>query len=245
MKANYILKFRKINERLIESLECSQIYFASPDELNDPFDCKVDIEKSLRRAISQSSDSARETLENILNNDEVITLFKQFQKDIEAYGVFSGSHKPALESSLMWSHYADNHRGICLVYAIPTGPNEFLKQNQIIGIQNVVYGFNQLTEWFKKLPFNKDIHNRAFEDMVKMFVKIKKTDWKYEDEVRMIRKSSGIVSIDKSYLQHVCFGLRASEDLIREILAKHNYNVGYSRMHKDDSDFALRARDIK
>ena len=162
--------------------------------------------------------------------------------------MFSGSHKPALESSLMWSHYADNHRGVCLVYAIPTGPNEFYKQNQIIGIQNVVYGFNQLTEWFKELPFNEDIHNCAFEDMVKMFVKIKKTDWKYEDEVRMIRKISGIVSIDKSYLQHVCFGLRVSEDMkdmIRKILRNSNYDVGYSRMYKDDSDFALRAIDLK
>jgi hypothetical protein len=244
MEANHILKFRKIDQFLIDSLERSQIYFALPEELNDPFDCKVNIEKSLRRAISQSSGSERETLENILNNDEVLKLFNQVQQEIKGYGVFSGSHKPALESSQMWSHYADKHRGVCLIYAIPTEPLDFIKKNQIIGIQNVIYGPNQLTEWFKKLPANKDIHNSAFEDMIKIFVKIKHISWKYEDEVRMIRKTSGIVSIDKSHLQHVCFGLNASEDLIREILIKFNYDVGYSRMHKGDSDFALRAIDI-
>ncbi len=244
MEANHILKFRKIDKLFINSLERSQIYFARPEELNDPFDCKVNIEKSLRRAISQSSGSERETLENILNNDEVLKLFNQVQQEIKGYGVFSGSHKPALESSPMWSHYADKHRGVCLIYAIPTEPMDFFKKNQIIGIQNVIYGPNQLTEWFKKLPANKNIHNCAFEDMIKIFVKIKHISWKYEDEVRMIRKTSGIVSIDKSYLQHVCFGLNASEDLIREILIKFNYDVGYSRMHKGDSDFALRAIDI-
>ncbi len=245
MKANHILKFRKIDKRLIDSLERSQIYFARPDQLNDPFDCNVNIEKSLRRAFSQSSGSAREMLGDLLNNDEMLKLFNKFQKEIKDYGVFSGSHKPALEYSPMWAHYADNHKGVCLIYAIPTGPHDFFKKNQIIAIQNVIYGSNQLTAWFKKLPINKNIHNCAFEDMVKIFVKIKKTYWKYEDEVRMIRRTSGNVSIDRSYLQHVCFGLKASEDLIREIMIKFNYNVGYSRMYKGDSDFALRAIDIE
>jgi hypothetical protein len=247
MEANHILKFRKINEFLIDSLKHSQIYFARPDELNDPFDCKVNIEKSLKKAISQLSGSERETLENIFNNNEVIRLFNQAQQDINNYGIFSGSHKPALECSQMWSHYADKHRGVCLIYAIPTEPVEFFRQNQIIGIQNVIYGSNQLTEWFKKLPANKSIHNFAFEEMIKTFVKIKHINWKYEDEVRMIRKTSGLVSIDRSYLQHVCFGLKASEDSIRElqeILIKFNYDTGYSQMYNGDSDFALRAIDI-
>lgn len=244
MEANHILKFRKIDQFLIDSFERSQIYFARPEELNDPFDCKVNIEKSLRRAISQSSGSERETLENIFNNDEVVKLFNQVQQDIKGYGVFSGSHKSALESSLMWSHYADKHRGVCLIYAIPTKSMTFYQKNQIIGIQNVIYGPSQLTEWFKKLPTNNNIHNCAFDEMIKLFVKIKHISWKYEDEVRMIRKTSGIVPIDKTYLQHVCFGLNASEDLIREILINFNYDVGYSRMHKGDSDFALRTIEI-
>lgn len=244
MEVNHILKFRQINEYLIDSLEHSYIYFSSIEDLNDPFDCNVTIEKSIRRAILQSSGSAREMLENIYNNNQLIKLFDQAQQDISGYGIFSGSHSPALESSLMWSHYADKHKGICLIYAIPKRPNEFYEKNQIKGIQNVIYGTNQLTEWFKKLPYNKEIHNCAFDEMVKTYVKIKNICWKHEDEVRMIRKCYGKVTIPVSYLQHVCFGLKASEDLIREILKRYNYNVGFSRMDKSDSDFALRAIDI-
>jgi hypothetical protein len=243
MEVNHILKFRQINEYLIDSLEHSYIYFSPIENLNDPFDCNVNIEKSIRRAILQSSGSAREMIESIHTNKQLIKLFDQVQQDISGYGIFSGSHRPALESSLMWSHYADKHKGICLIYAIPKGPNEFFKKNQINGIQNVIYGTNQLTEWFKKLPYNKE-DNYAFDEMVKAYVKIKNICWKHEDEVRMIRKCYGKVTIPKYYLQHVCFGLKASEDFVREILKRRNYNVRFSRMDRSDSDFALRAIDI-
>ena len=228
--------------------------FPCPEQLNDPFDCKV-LSKIIkeRQFLTIFRFRKEKLLESILNNDELRKLFNQAKQDIKNHGVFSGSHSSALKSSLMWSHYADKHRGVCLIYAIPTEPMDFFNKNQIIGIQNIIYGPNQLTDWFKKLPANKNIHNCAFEDMINIFVKIKHISWKYEDEVRMIRETSGIVSIDTSYLQHVCFGLDTSEDkmtLIREILIKFNYDVGYSRIQRAESDFgiesdfAIRAVDI-
>jgi hypothetical protein len=247
MEANHILKFKKIDKRLIDSLVHSQLYFPRPEDLNDPFDCQVDIEKSLRKAISQSSGFERETLESFLNNDELRKEFKKAQQDIKNYGVFSGSHSPALSSSLMWSHYADSHRGLCLIYAIPIEPRIFYELNQIFGIQNVIYGSNQLTDWFKELPANENIHDEVFTKMIQKILTIKDNCWKYGDEVRMIRRNSGIVSIDKSYLQHVCFGLDTSKDemkLIREILAKFNYDIGYSRMQRTENDFGIQAVDI-
>jgi hypothetical protein len=225
MEVNHILKFRKIDKHLIDSLVHSHLYFPNPEQLNDPFDCKVDIDNSLRKAISQSVGTERQTLENILNNAECRNIFNRAQQDIRNYGVFSSSHRPALESSLMWSHYADRHRGVCLIYAILNNPNEFYRPNQIFGCMNVDYGLdvdsNQLTEFFKKLPADEKIHDCAFEEMIKKVLTIKAKCWDYEDEVRMIRKTYGIVSIDKSYLQHVCFGLDVAKDemkLRREIL---------------------------
>jgi len=223
------------------------LYFASPDKLNDPFDCKIDIEKSLTKAISQSSGSEKETLKRIIGYVEVQELINQIQKEIKNYGIFSGSHSPALNSSLMWSHYADSHRGVCLIYAIPTESEKFYKPNQIFGIQNVKYGSNKLTEWFMELPFNENIHNEAFTEMIRTLLAIKDICWQYEDEVRMIRKTFGTVPIDKSYLQHICFGLDTAKDeikLIREIINKFDYNVGFSRIQRTDDDFGIKAIDI-
>jgi hypothetical protein len=40
-----LYKYRAINKRLIESLINQTLYFARPDELNDPFDCRIDLQK--------------------------------------------------------------------------------------------------------------------------------------------------------------------------------------------------------
>ncbi|RJR43905.1 MAG: DUF2971 domain-containing protein [Deltaproteobacteria bacterium] len=238
-----ILKFRKIDKFLIDSLVHSQIFFASPEDLNDPFDCNVDIEKSLKKAISESSGSDRQILQQLLN-DEVRNEFSKVHQQVKKeWGVFSACGKPeALNCSLLWSHYADGHRGICLIYSTPT--NNFFRANKIIGGLPVKYGDNQLTEWFKQLPANENIHNNAFELIFKKVLTIKDRCWKYEGEWRMIRMTSGIVSIDKSYLQHVCFGLNTSDNeikLIQEILEKFNYDVHCSRMQRTEDDFGIRA----
>jgi hypothetical protein len=243
MKANHVLKFRKVDKFLIDSLIHSHLYFAPPDKLNDPFDCKIDVKKSWENAISQSSGSGKKTLESIYRNPQFHELINEAENKIKNYGIFSGSHRPVLSFSLMWSHYADSHRGVCLIYAIPTDPDKFFRPNQIKGIQNVEYGNNKLTEWIKELPNNPSIHD-PFSELYKVKLTIKDTCWKYEDEVRMIRKSFGAVAIDKSYLQNICFGLDTAKDdikLIREIITKFNYNVGFSKIERTDDDFGIKA----
>lgn len=244
MEANHIFKFKKIDKYLIDSLVHSQLYFARPAELNDPFDCKVDIEKSLRKAILQSSGQKRETLERLLNNKETVEEINKVKQFVKDYGIFSACKTPeVLNCSLIWSHYGECHRGVCLIYGIPAN---FFKLNEISAL-SVEYGHNQLTEWFKNLPTNDNFYNRAFEELFKKYLTIKDRCWEYEVEWRMIRKTSGIVSIDKSYLQHVCFGLDAADDeikLVRKILQNFKYDVGYSRIQRTESDFGIKAADI-
>jgi hypothetical protein len=241
-KENHILKFRKIDKFLIDSLVHSYIYFASPDKLNDPFDCKIDIAKSIRKAISESSGPERETLNRIFGYNEVQELIRKVQRKIKKFGVFSGSRSPAITSSVMWSHYADSHRGVCLIYVIPTEPEKFYRPNQIFSVQDVRYGSNKLVEWFKELPLNEKIHYEAFTEMIRTMLTIKDICWQYEYEVRMIRTTFGTVPIDQSYLKHVCFGLDSEEDemkLIRRILEKFNYDVRYHRIQRTDDDFGI------
>src|SRR5208283_767130 len=114
---------------------------------------QVDIEKALTNAISQSLDWKRDILQSLLDDDTLRKEIYNRQLDLKNHGVFSAARKASLHSSLMWTHYADNHRGICLIYDIP---NSFIcgDINHIYGIANVIYGTNGLTEWFKTLPEN-------------------------------------------------------------------------------------------
>lgn len=243
-----MLKFCKINKRLLDSLVHSRIYFALPETLNDPFDCQVDVKKSMKNAAEQLSGSSRESLEKALYGNEFQKeLNKQLQK-LKTYGIYSASLKPSLKCALMWSHYGNEHKGICLEYSIP---NAFcsLDNNGVIAIAKVKYGINLLTDWLKDLPSKPEIHSIAFGEMMKKILTIKSSCWTYENEVRIIRESgAGHVSIDQSYLQHIYFGLNTPEEdkeLIRKVIKKFKYNIGYSDMRRTQGDFGIEAVYIK
>ena len=107
-------KFREVNDNLIDSLQRNYIYFATPQQLNDPFDCRVDIATALDQAISKSDGEQQNLIRQIRNAKP---LFEQIQMDVQKFGVFSIASK--LYHPVMWSHYADEHRGVCLTYSFP------------------------------------------------------------------------------------------------------------------------------
>src|SRR5438477_4992628 len=108
-----------------------QIRFSSPSWFNDPFDCQVqpsldasdtDKQKWLGSFVERKFphlDSAerRQKVEEIWPHRDAMAsgaLTEMFEKHIPRDGVLSLSEIP--DDILMWSHYADGHRGICLKF---------------------------------------------------------------------------------------------------------------------------------
>jgi hypothetical protein len=250
-----LFKFRKIDKYLEKSLVNSEIYFSSPEQLNDPFDCRVDIIKALKNAIYKSSSPSRERLRERLVQFRAMTpFFERVQADLEQIGVCSFSlnlTKPA--SSLMWAHYADNHRGICLTYRFP---ESFFLENadHILGIDRVDYGINPLSDWFIQnaltWPCFRDF--RDFRDfgiaLIKKALTVKAQPWEYEEEVRIIRQTEGVEVIDKKFLQQVCFGLKTPKGditLIKKLIDNCGYDVAlYKMVPNASNDFGLEASEI-
>jgi len=137
-RMNIVYKYRDWNNEFHKkSLLSNEIYLSSPKQLNDPFDCRITPNfKALTKkekdayidelAIEQFDDTIKEG-----SNFE--TLFKsligraknenEFQKEIDKihfefqnkhYGVFCTSLR--WDSLLMWSHYANCHKGFCIGY---------------------------------------------------------------------------------------------------------------------------------
>lgn len=71
----------------------------------------------------------------------------------------------------------------------------------------------------------------------------KSEDWKYEEEVRIIRqKNKGKIVFPKRILTEVIFGYKTHPEhmnLIANILQKHGYNVMFSQMKLRENDFGL------
>src|SRR5690606_51795 len=169
-----------------------------PGSLNDPFDCRIyenylkyiDTEekknnyilKSLNKhstyfkendiSLSQAKKILEERMEDLLKyqiRSEVIG--NEF--DDKHFGIACFSEK--WDSILMWTHYADNHRGYC------------------IGFDEKMLRISQLFEKIKRVEYSQNypgldpLNKHKKIDELKYF--IKSLDWEYEKEFRLDRKS--------------------------------------------------------
>lgn len=178
--------------------------------------------KQLREIMSEAVDSAK---------------IKEF---VENVGICSFSQE--FLNTLMWSHYADNHRGVCLTYGIP---NTFFDEtvNDILGIVPVDYGSDPLSDWFlhildEYVPFEGFIRS-----LIKKAFAVKAELWQHEQEVRIVRKTAGVQAIDRRFLKQICFGLATPDAdiaLVKNIVDQRGYKVDLCSMRRNAaSDFGL------
>jgi len=255
MKDYSLYRFSTINKNLIDSLVKGYLFFAKPEKLNDPFDCRLDISKAMNKAmetaIGSHSRFGLDRLKILINDGEN---FELREKAMHEWGVCSFSK--ALKSDkepLMWSHYADNHRGIRILYEIPY---QFIFDNtnvdNILVTSTVKYDIDPLTNWFIRFANSeKEIDDgfavNTINDILLLSLTSKNPCWDYENEMRIIRKIPGKFNIPKSFLKQICFGLHASDEdvaLIKEIVGNYEHEVNLCRVVRADSDFGIDYEDI-
>lgn len=117
-------------------VERSEVYFAKPDELNDPYDCRphntIESSEFERRAFWTWVTKGREpNLSRAARRARVAEISTEmrarirregfqgvaqaaYDQNLRDTGVLSFSAEPG--SNLMWSHYGDAHRGICIEF---------------------------------------------------------------------------------------------------------------------------------
>ncbi len=242
MSDHALFKFRKIDKYLLKSLVHGELYFARPARLNDPFDCRVNIITALENAIHRSQPPSRQRLEKLRRMKD---FFEKVQTDLKSMGVCSFSLE--LENALMWSHYADDHSGVCLTYSFPEA-FFYEAADYILGIDSVQYGFDCLSDWFLKEAPSTGSFEVFGISLIKKVLTVKSEPWRYEKEVRIIKKSEGVYPIDKKYLRQVCFGLATSEPdvkLIGKLIDQGGYEVTLCKIQRsNESDFGIKTTEI-
>ena len=237
MKDTFLqFKFRTINKYLIESLVNPSIYFATPAELNDPFDCRLNLRRSFQRAASYATDNRKKWLHHVMS---IPNFIENFDSLINSVGVCSFSS--IMEETLLWSHYADQHRGVCLTYEFPTS---FLLDTQFkltVG-GPVIYMEEPLTEWLRNGPI-EDMELESFvKELLHILLKTKSPSWAYEKEARLIRSKSGDCAICGAFMKQVCFGLQTPQrdiDLIIRLSSDYCGCTRFARMVSDETDFGF------
>jgi hypothetical protein len=224
-----LYKYRAINKRLIESLINQTLYFARPDALNDPFDCRIDLQKAFRRAEMSARGGRRDFLSSFLATPE---FFRNWRSTFDAMGACCFSR--TFSETLLWSHYAEEHRGVCLEYQFRGAS----LKGDITTAQNVEYLDDPLVPWLvEKAPM--DMTEFAKELAIR-YLRTKCPAWTYEQEARIIRQESGLFKFQGAPLTEVCFGMRtprADVDLVVKLAQSYCGGVKFSQMVPDETEF--------
>lgn len=109
---------------------------------------------------------------------------------------------------LMWSHYANYHQGVCLIYKSEEDDYKIKLGTRWVKFQLVTYAENN------NIPARKNMLKEDEKEKIVDFVLTKPSCWGYEEEYRIIlsntEKKCKIEKYEKEHLAGVIFGLKVN-----------------------------------
>lgn len=246
---NELFKYRDFGKYTILSLLNKGIWVPKPSQLNDPFDAQfkiTDVDVSLasfKSAFLDYQDWYKKNhhqnieykgFEQLFISDkpndhlrEKVSLFRSFwDRQSDTMGILSLSEDA--ESTTMWSHYGENHAGICIGYdprhLFPKSPNgaldwlkkvEYKDESDIIRNAYLLYAKTGM----------RHSHVAVMELLFQMLT-TKSKDWNYEQEWRFFwpEKGGNLFNLEIDAISSITFGLRTpveTKSAISHILRYH------------------------
>jgi hypothetical protein len=216
-------------------LKNSRIYFSSPDQLNDPADCRPifkmakslsdsefmkELEEGEKQMIAEESLTAEEVaklrlthgvkVENLADSIRQHTQ-SMLQRATQIYCLSAG-----YRSAQMWGYYAEGHAGVCLHFDCNSG--------SLLGMaRRVVY--SEVRE-----PILVPIHYNKNEEVADRMVFAKAKAWQHEQEYRIVAHEGMVgdefpieagryVSFPQALLTGITFGSKITDPHRRQLLS--------------------------
>ena len=255
-----ISKYFSVNTNFYSSIISNYLWFSDPLEFNDPYDCNLttsidNTEAEIRDFFANASKIYPETyglytqdfyenrIEKIINSpDAFVDEIKEIQQKsiIPNYGICCFSEKE--DDLLMWSHYTDKHKGVCVTFEIREDIQFFSLPLKVDYPPEYPY-FN-----FIKNRKNKEKHS------LKFYFATKSNHWEYESEIRIVKdreqhsKFRGPINFNKKCIKELIFGYRMPEKQKHELIDVFKcfgYEVVFSEMKLKQFAFGLEKIKIK
>ncbi|MEK7794807.1 MAG: DUF2971 domain-containing protein [Candidatus Hydrogenedentota bacterium] len=247
------------SKRLLTNLE---VYFNSPEEFNDPFECLQNFEFPLddndllfdaaRRSAMASHPELSPAKQSRLARKGVKERKRQTPEGFEQNRLrYQERHYKTVgicsltslrDNPLMWSHYASDHKGVCVGLKSGALKKTFFMRSrtwrppQSVNLEKVLYS--------RKYPKANFFDLEDHLDFLKEVVRTKAEYWNYEQEYRFVyiggtRRS---VRIPAEHIAEVILGCRADSDVESEVrlaLDQNKISATLLRAVRAKNTFAL------
>ena len=204
------------------------IKFSPAYDLNDPFELKFNLKIDPKSEINKElyfkkyPDNNQKHFETWQNgiSDNFIWYTEQEMRNSLANIYSLAGFSESNDNNLMWSHYTDNHKGICVEYS--NGLFDYLKSNKNFLASKKI-------EYSEKPPSVDTIENSEHQ-VAKIFFN-KQSDWNYEKEFRILfrcESQTEFIKIDPNFIKSVFIGSKCDNDIsnkLIEICQSNNTNI--------------------
>lgn len=222
----YLYSFRRFNEYSLSDLINKEITVSPSKNMNDPFDSIINLwsnEKQLEKTCKEHK--------HVKNLSRSFDYFR-----IRSF--CNGDTEDALNSLLMWSHYADEHRGYCIKYKLS---KHFIKQDENDSFEHM---------FLKPIIYRKDEDKVDISEMTTINTDLafatKHESWGYENEVRLIvynpNKEDAFygIPLDKdSCIEAIYFGCKCDPktiNTIKNLFSKADIPPKFFKVYSESKD---------
>lgn len=256
-----LYKYRSFSVRTLRWITDAEVFYSPPREFNDPLDCDptidIDVNRSamerlfytmlcekdteakakskiarLRYNATEIGDwakpgEAQEYLKRML----AAGIKEELDRELGSVGVLSLSATWA--SAAMWSHYADEHRGVCIEY--DTRDQNHPRLDSVSYTAPRAITTSDLIEW--KIRGS----GTARKIVCDTYFYAKSNEWKYEREWRDIGDTPGVASTPFR-MTAILFGLRCDNAVITSMvkLLNENQDIKLWKIQPREESFKLR-----
>lgn len=255
-----LYKYRSFSVLSLRMITEAEVFYAQPKTFNDPLDCnpsfeadigRLELEKTLYRLL-RARMSKEDAWKAIDYNRYMSTEHGDYQTDPEvddglrrnvAYqvereinqqlgvqGVLSFSQ--TWRSGLMWSHYADEHRGFCIEYDTTDMAHPNLAPVSYRAPRAIKA--SDLYAW--KLEKSEAAKRRVLDT----YFYSKSSEWRYEKEWRDITPDYGLKGVEYR-MSAIHFGMRCDRSVMSSIvkLLDDNDNIDLYEVYPQKNNFRL------
>lgn len=262
-----LYKYRSINETnwnyTLEIILKNSVYFSAPKDFNDPYETQFRVElidknninnfkkvvkKMVPKYHNMTNNEAEKDIQDTINKVGLFRIqevwwelaLKSHQFFSNKIGIYCLSASP--DNMLMWGHYSDGHRGVCIEFDDSTENKIFSKSLVKVNYKDTL----PLISLKDLLYFDYSISKSIA--MLKVF-STKPKEWKYEKEWRLLDviRGSGVHKVGNNIISRVILGssidFKKKNKLIQIIKTKTPH-IKIIQAMKDPDKFGLRFFDI-
>jgi len=240
----FVYKYRisdtKKNPHFESIIKDNAMMFSSPKAFNDPFDCQLqpitfptlaEVTQFIKRVLPKASSKVISNLtSNAINNPIAFAKILEDAIKFDDKGILCLSQEP--DNILLWSHYADNHCGVCLKFDI-------LQDLDFFSIPLIVI-YDQSYPIYNHMTQTKDI--------VTKMIKTKFDLWKYEKEIRIFKLEKKLYKFNKTALTEIIFGCNMTQseiERIKKLTSSNGYrHLTFKQTVKQIGNYGLTLRPV-